>query len=187
MAWTLMHLMAIISIMSKRWRPHTVISANGTNFVGAARQFKECFNEWNRDSMCKQPARRQLVGKINPPGDPRFGGIWERLVRSCKKAMFAIPGNRQLMLPVLATTKCLVEQTLSAGPVTPVSDDPEDLEALTPNDYLLGRPVVAELLMPDSVRYVHCRKMYKVAQAYNQIIWIKWVKKYLPMWVECAE
>ena len=77
---------------------------------------------------------------------------------------------------------CLVEQTLNARPLTPVSDDPEEIEAFTPNHFLLGRPVIAEPLMPDAVRYVDCRKMYKVSQAYNQMIWSRWAKEYLPKW-----
>ena len=76
----------------------------------------------------------------------------------------------------------LAGQTLNARPLTRVGDDPEDLEALTPNHFLLGRPVIAEPLMPDAVRYVDCRKMCKVAQAYNQMIWNRWAKKYLPKW-----
>ena len=120
--------------------------------------------------MLQQLARGQIIWNLNPPGAPHFGQIWERLVRSCKKASFAILGNRRLTLPVLTTTMCLVEQTLNARPLTPVSDDPEDLETLTPNHFLLGRPVLAEALMHDAVRYVDCRKMYKVAQAYNQMI-----------------
>ena len=132
--------------------------------------------------MCERLARGQIIWKFNPPGAPHFGGIWERLVRSCKKAMFAMLGNRRLTFPLLATTMCLVQQTLNARPLTPVSDDPEDLEALTPNDFLLGRPVLAEPLMPDAVRYVDCRNIYKVAQAYNQMIWNTWLKEYLPKW-----
>ena len=84
--------------------------------------------------------------------------------------MFAIFGNRGITLPVLKTTMCLVEQALKTRPLTPVSDDPENLEALTLNLFLLGRAVVAEPLMPDSIRHIYCRKMYKVAEAYNQLI-----------------
>ena len=175
-------MMAITRFMARRGKPQTIISDNGTNFVGAAREFRECLNEWDRDALCKRLAISRVIWKFNPPGAPHFGGIWERLVRSCKKAMFAILGNRRLTLPVLTSTMCLVEQTLNARPLTPVSDDPEDLEALTPNHFLLGRPVLAEPLMPDSVRYVDCRKMYKVAQAYNQMIWNRWTKEYLPKW-----
>ena len=85
--------------------------------------------------------------------------------------MFAFLGNRRLTLPMLTTTMCLVDQVLNARPLTPVSDGPEDLEALTPNHFLLGRPVVAEPLMPDSTRYIDCRNFYKVTQAYNQMLW----------------
>ena len=175
-------MMAVTRFIARRGRPHTIISDNGGNFEGAAREFKECFNAWDRNALCERLASQRITWKFNPPGAPHFGGIWERLVRSCKKAMIAILGNRRLTLPVLTTTMCLVEQTLNARPLTPVSDDPEDLEALTPNHFLLGQPVVAEPLMPDSVRYVDCRKMYKVAQAYNEMIWNRWAKEYLPKW-----
>ena len=47
---------------------------------------------------------------------------------------------------------CLVEQTLNAIPLTPVSDDPSDLEALTPNDCLFGPRVLAQPLLPDASR-----------------------------------
>ena len=172
--------MAVTRFIARRGRTHTVISDNGTNFVGAAQKFTECFNEWDRDAMCERLARGKIIWKFNPPGAPHFGGIWERRVYSCKKANFAIIGNRRQRLPLLTTAKFLVEQTLNTNPLTPVSDNPEYLEALTPIHYLLGRPVLAEPLMPDAVRYVDCRKMYKVVQAYNQMVWNRWSKKYLP-------
>ena len=152
------------------------------NVEGAALEFKECFSEWNRDSLCERLARGQIVWKLNPPRASHVGGISERLVRRCKEAMFAILGSQRLALPVLKTTRCLVEQTSIARPLTPVSDDPEDLEALTPSHFLLGRAVVAKPLMPDSARYINCRKMYHVAQAYNQTIWNRLVNEYLPEW-----
>ena len=75
--------------------------------------------------MCERLARGQMIWKFNPSGAPHSGGIWERLVRSCKKAMFEILGNRRLTLSRLTTTKCLVKQILNARPLTPVSDDAE--------------------------------------------------------------
>ena len=118
-----------------------------------------------------------MIWKFNTPVAPHFGGIWHRLVRSCKK-----DGNRRLTLRVLTTTMCLFEKSLYSRPLTPVGDDLEVLEALTPNHFLLGLPVVAEPLVPDWVRYVDCRKVYKVAEAYNQMMWNRWVKNYLPRW-----
>ena len=156
------YMMLITRFMARRGKPHKIISDNGTNFVGAAREFKECFNQWDQNAICERLTRAQTIWKFNSPGAPHFGGFWERLVRSCKIAMFAILGNRRLTLPVLTTILCLVEETLNVRRLTPVSDDPQDLEALTPNQFLLGRPVSAEPLMPDAVRCVDCRKMYKV-------------------------
>ena len=44
---------------------------------------------------------------------------------------------RSLTDETLLTTMCLVEQTLNARFITPASVDPEELEALTPNHFLL--------------------------------------------------
>ena len=175
-------MMAITRFMARRGKPLKIISDNGTNFVGAAREFKECFGQWNQDALSEILAKQRVVWQFNPPGAPHFGGIWERLVRSCKKSMIAILGSRRLTLPVLTTTMCLVEQTLNSRPLTPVSDDPEDLEALTPNHFLLGRPAISEPLFPDASRYVNCRKLYRVSQAYHEMIWKRWAHDYLPKW-----
>ena len=175
-------LMAITRFKARRGKPHKNVSDNGTNFVGAAREFKECFSGWDQDALCEWLARSQIIWKFNQPGAPYFVGIWEKLVRSCNKAMFAILGNRRLTLPVLTTTLCLVEQTLNTRPLTPLRGDAEDLEALMPNRFLMGLPVLAEPLMPDAVRYVDCCKMYKVAQAYKQMIGSRRAKEYLPKW-----
>ena len=175
-------MMVFTRFIARRGRPHKIIIDNGTNFVGAAREFKECFNQWDQDAMCERLAHRQFNWKFNPPGARHFGGIWERLVHSCKKTLFSILGNRRVTLSVLTTTMWLVEQTRNTRPLTSVNDNPEALEALTPNHFLLRRPVVAELLMHDAVRCVELesRKMYRVAQAFNQIIWNKWAKNTYP-------
>ena len=120
--------------------------------------------------------------KFNPPGAPHFGGIWERLVRSCKKAMIAVLDGRSLTDDVLITTMCLVEQTLNARPLTSVSDDPDDLEALTPNHFLMGRANLAAPFLPDAQRYTDLRRVFRVSQAYSDMIWTRWTKKYLAEW-----
>ena len=51
---------------------------------------------------------------------------------------------------VLSTTKCIAGKRLNARPLTAVSDDPEDLTALTPKQFLLGRENASAPLMPSS-------------------------------------
>ena len=81
--------------------------------------------------------------KYNPPIAPHQGGVWERMVRSCKRMSYAILGSRTLTDEILNTTMCLVEVSLNARLLTPVSDDPDSLEALTPNHFLLGQHSLA--------------------------------------------
>ena len=121
-------------------------------------------NEWDKDKIESDLAQKKIFWKFNPPGAPHFGGIWERLVQSCKNVMIAILDSRSLTDEVFSTT-CLVEQTLNARPLTAVSDDPEDLTALAPNHFLLGRENASAPFMPSSKRYQDLRKSFKTAQA----------------------
>ena len=93
------------------------------------------------------------------------------MVRSCKKTMMAIVGSRTLTDDVLSTTMCLVEQKYNSRPLTSVSDDPEDLEALTPNHFLLGRASSATPFIPDDQRYTDLRRVSSAPQASADVIW----------------
>ena len=141
-------LVAINRFIARRRKPATIISDNGTDFVGLARELKEYINSWNKDQITSDLARKNIVLQFNPPGAPHFGGVWERLVGRCKKAMVSIIGNRSLTNEVVTTTMGLVEQTLNARPITPASYDPEDLEALTLNHFIQGVQMFVYLLFP---------------------------------------
>ena len=132
-------LAAVTRFIARRGYPSTIISDNETNFVGAANELKSFMSEWDNAKIESDLAQKKIVWKFNPPGAPHFSGIWERLVQSCENSMIAILDNRNLTDEVLSTTMCLVEQTLNARPLTVVSDDPEDLTALTTNHFLLGQ------------------------------------------------
>ena len=74
---------AIHRFIARRGQPESIISDNGTNFVGTAREFKEAFQELKADEMFSGLAERGIKWTFNPPAAPHFGGVWERLVRSC--------------------------------------------------------------------------------------------------------
>ena len=94
--------------------------------------------------------------------------------------MMAILGNRSLTDESLPTLMCLIEQTLNARPITPASDDPADLEAITPNHFLLGRANVCIPFIPNAEVLSNHRKMFRSCQAYADMIWKRWVREYLP-------
>ena len=171
---------AIMWFFARRGKPSTIISDNWTNFVGAEREFAEYVAAWNKEGIEEHLIQRGIGWKFNPPAAPHFGGVWERLVRSCTKAMHAVLGNRSVTENVLSTTMCIIEQTLNARLLTPVSSDVNDLDALTPNHFLLGNRNVCLTYLPCAEDFVDHRKLFRQTRAYANLIWDKFRKEYMP-------
>ena len=66
---------------------------------------------------------------------------WERMERSVKISLHAIllDGTTVLNVFSLMTIPIEVEALINIRPLTLVSDDIRDLEALTPNHFIMGR------------------------------------------------
>ena len=124
--------------------------------------------------------QRGIRWKFNPPAAPDFRGVWERLVRRCKKAMYAVLRNRSVFQDVLSTTMCIEEQTLNARPLTPVSSDVNDLEVLTINHILLGNKNVCLPYLPCAEEFLDHRKLFRQMQAYAILSRDRFRKEYLP-------
>ena len=66
-------LTAITRFIARRGKPATILSNNGTNFVGAAREMRDCINAWNQSDIETSLAQKDIKWKFNPPGAPHFG------------------------------------------------------------------------------------------------------------------
>lgn len=125
-------LLALMRFVSRRGRPTTIYSDNGTNFVGADNLFAKL--DWTKieeETRCK---RIQWI--FNPPSAAWWGGFWERLIRSVKDQLKRILGNKKLNRPTLETCLCEVEAVINGRPLTFVTEDPNDLIPLTPSMFL---------------------------------------------------
>ena len=100
------------------------------------------------------------------------------MVGSVKHVFYGVLGNRRLIDEILTTTFCLVEQSLNARPLVPSSSDATDLDALTPNHFLLG--TAGSVLPSHRSAEVDYRKRYVRAQAYSDDIWQQRLKEYVP-------
>jgi hypothetical protein len=134
------YIMALRRMISRRGKPQRILSDNGTNFVGANRELRECLQNWNKGKINEEMVQQEVEWHFNPPAAPHFGGVWERLVQSCKRAIRAVVGKQTLTDEVLLTVMAEVEALLNSRPLTHVSTHLSDEEALTPNHFLLGRP-----------------------------------------------
>ena len=171
--------MGVERFVSRRGTPAMIWSDNGTNFIGAEKELRESIEKWNVVNIAAELAHKGIKWKFNPPSAPHQGGIWERLVRSFKRVLYTILGTRRLTDEVLHTTFCLVENALNSRPLTPVSADPCDLNAITPNHFLLGEHSTGIPSVVGNNEFDH-RKRYARAQSYANAIWSRWIKEYVP-------
>ena len=172
--------MAVRRLIARRGRPKRIYSDNGTNLRGGERELRECLRQWNQTKIADALTQENIEWSFNPPGSPHFGGVWERLVRSAKRAMNTILGHRSVDDEMLITVLTEVEAILNGRPLTHVSTDPTDLEALTPNHFLIGRacPQLPPGVFTDGD--LSSRRRWRHSQRLVDHFWRRWKKEYLP-------
>jgi hypothetical protein len=166
--------------IARRGKPSIIYSDNGTNFVGANRELRESLTEWNQEKIANMLSQQEIKWVFNPPAAPHMGGVWERFVRSTKKALTVVLQNQVVTDEVLNTAMVEVELLINSRPLVELSSDIDDLEALTPNHFILGRP---NLNLPPGVfqdKEMSSRKRWRQAQVITTHIWRRWIKEYLP-------
>jgi len=80
-------LMAIRRMIAKRGKPANILSDNGTNFVGAEKELREAVKCRDGEQIGDQLSADGVQWHFNPSSSPHFGGVWERLVQSAKRAL----------------------------------------------------------------------------------------------------
>ena len=133
-------LMAVRRFISRRGRPKVIYSDNGTNLRAGDREIREGLERMQKQKIADTLTQQEIEWHFSPPSAPHFGGIWERIVRSCKEALKFTLNARATSDEVLTTVFAEVESLLNGRPLTHLSVDPNDSEPLTPNHFLLGRP-----------------------------------------------
>ena len=126
---------AIIRFAARRPGIRRFTSDCGTNLVGANNILKKEMEAWNRSST-SELQRRGLRWDFITPRTPHYGGVWERIVALFKRHLASISTGAILHVDAFNTAVVEVEGILNRRPLTALSDDPNDSEALTPNHIL---------------------------------------------------
>ena len=182
-------ILALRRFISVRSCPKEIWSDNGTNFTGAERELRRSVRELNEEQI-----RRELHSydaewfkyvlprwRFQPPTASHMSGVWERLIRSVRKAMNAVLSKPGAAIPLetLRTVFAEVKSILNSRPISPASDDPSDMEPLTPNHLLLQR---RNLAIPPGVfakEELYSRKQWRHAQFLANCFWSRWVLEYV--------
>ena len=75
---------AILRFIARRGKPSTIISDNGTNFIGAEREFAEYVAAWNNERIAEYLIQQGIRWKFNHPQHPilkGYGNGWSEVAR----------------------------------------------------------------------------------------------------------
>ena len=173
-------ILALQRLAARRGSPSVIYSDNGTNFRGTCTELKSEIQRINTDKQREYALRNGMKWIFNPPDAPHMGGAWERLIRSIKVALRATLNEQAPSEETLYTLLTEAEHSVNSRPLTHVSLDPRDDQALTPNHFLIGASsgeVKLDRLNPENVCL---RKHWQIAQAFADAFWRRWLKEYLP-------
>ncbi|XP_062704057.1 uncharacterized protein LOC134286461 [Aedes albopictus] len=176
-------LAALRRFTARRGRPAVIMCDNAKNFVGARRELRQLLNLFEQqqfqNAVASNATDERIEFKFIPARSPNFGGLWEAAVKSFKNCFKKIIGTRTLLYDEMQTVLTQIEAVLNSRPLTPLSNDPGDFEALTPRHFLVQRPLTA-IAEPDLENVAANRlSVWQRAQDYGQLLWKKWSTLYL--------
>jgi hypothetical protein len=162
-----------------------MISDNATTFCAAADVLNRLFKSEDIQNVL---SRDGIEWKFIPKRAPWYGGWWERLVGMTKQVLRKVLGRSYVSFITLQTILTEAEALMNDRPLTYVSSNIADEEALTPAHLLYGRRIST---LPDSdvtMETATCGTMGNVAsitkRAYTQQKLInnfrnRWKQEYL--------
>jgi hypothetical protein len=118
--------------------------------------------------------------KFIPAKSPHVGGLWESAVKSFKHHLKRVTiGSHNFTFEEFLTLVCEIEACLNSRPLTPLTEDPDDIAALTPGHFLIGEPLNA-FVEPNiqDIAYNRLRR-YQRIQKTTQAFWKVWQREYL--------
>ncbi|XP_057338496.1 uncharacterized protein LOC130676359 [Microplitis mediator] len=128
---------------SRRGICRTLRSDCGTNFKGADLILKQLLTGALKESSHLQQhlANDRTQWSFNPPGAPHMGGKWEAAVKSIKYHLQRTIADTLLTYEDFSTFLIQVEAVLNSRPLSALSEDPDDLTALTPGHFIRGAAI----------------------------------------------
>lgn len=172
-------LLAFRRFAARRGVPSTVYSDNAKTFRCCARLL--CLRP--NEALLDYASSRHIRWKFIAECAPWWGGFWERVIRTIKDALKRSLGRSSLGYEELLTMLHEVDTVVNSRPLTQLSDDSEDCEALTPSHFLLGKrgitlPPRVEAPLPRSSPGGLRRKL-RLMEMIFQGFWLRWKQEYL--------
>ena len=174
---------AIKRFVARRGLPEKIVSDNGRNFIGARNdmiKIQEILaKESNEKSVGKFMVQQGIDWETIPPRSPHFGGLWEAAVKSMKRHLRRTVGLHILSFEELNTLVIQIESILNSRPLSAMSNDPNDLQPITPSHFLLGRSAMDIPSTRDSDENLTLSQRFRLLERLKTKYWRSWYRDYL--------
>ncbi|XP_065893456.1 uncharacterized protein [Dysidea avara] len=168
---------ALSRMINRRGIPEEMLSDNGTNFVAANKELCELYKDPKTKAAV---ADKGIKWTFNPPYAPHFGGVFEIMIKSAKRAITAILKNAEVNDEELMTAFCGAEALINSRPLTYQSASVKDNIPLTPNHFLHGQ--VGGQFAPEVIDEVgfNPKKRWRRIQELVRHFWNRWLQEWVP-------
>ncbi|XP_044315178.1 uncharacterized protein LOC123037609 [Drosophila rhopaloa] len=144
-------LSALKRFISTRGKPSQIWSDNATKFVGAKNELTDFKRLLLSDSHMQSVHQACLAEGIDWPRSPHFGGLWEAAVKTAKHHFYRSVGRQTPSFDELRTLVCQIASIINSRPLLSISENPDDLDVLTPAHLLFGGPSTT-IIEPDPTK-----------------------------------
>ncbi|GFT14176.1 integrase catalytic domain-containing protein [Trichonephila clavipes] len=130
---------------SRRGKCAKLYSDNGKAFVIANKELKRFLKliEDSDDNLAGFLSAEGMEWKFIPSRAPSFGGLWEASVKSIKCHLKRVVSGSNLTYEEFLTVCIQIEGILNSRPLCPLSSNSDNLNALTPTHFLIGRSMTS--------------------------------------------
>ncbi|KAK3744503.1 hypothetical protein QZH41_006346 [Actinostola sp. cb2023] len=164
---------------SIRGYPAVILSDNGTQMVGAARELREMTQGLDAKTLKEFCEEKGIKWIFTTPAAPHQNGCAEALVKTCKSALKKAIGEQTLTPFELYTCLLEVGNLVNQRPIGRVPNDPDDGAYLCPNDMLLGR-ATSEVPQGPFKDTGNPRHRVEFVQRIVDSFWKRWNRDVLP-------
>ncbi|GFU55641.1 integrase catalytic domain-containing protein [Trichonephila clavipes] len=171
-------LAAFRRFISRRGKPTNMFSDNATNFKGASSYLKEQLMLIKSVEVQNFVTQESITWHFIPPTAAHIGGLWEAGIKPTKQLLIKTMKSAVLNFEELVTLVTQIEACLNSKPLTPLSNDPKDLQPLTPGHFLIGAPMAS---FPEEVpsQPACLKKRWNLIQHLRSQFWRRWHLEYL--------
>ncbi|XP_037942447.1 uncharacterized protein LOC119675325 [Teleopsis dalmanni] len=132
-----------------------------------------------RESIAGMCSTKGIEFHFIPPRSPHFGGLWEAAVKFAKYLLVKNVSTASLTYQELETVVIEVEAVLNSQPLIPSSSDANDLNAITPGHFLIGKEITSRFDVHARDSKEKLLKRWQLVSELKHSFWQRWTKEYL--------